>query len=77
MQFPALQLDYCLSKTDGSSRNCRRRLWISENQILPEDPSRAEELLRRRARRTMCRCSPEDRARVDLYDAHLTLSLNS
>ena len=77
MQLPTLQFRYRLSKTNDDSPNCRKRLWVSENQLVPEDPSRAEELLRRRSRRTMCRCSLETRARVDLYDTYLTSYLKS
>lgn len=44
------------------SRLCDKRLWDSEFKALPHDPIEARMLQERRARRTFCCCSLQDKA---------------
>jgi hypothetical protein len=52
--------------TAADSSTCRRRLWLSEFQALPDDTLEAEMLRQRRAKRTLCMCSLTARAKEDL-----------
>ena len=48
------------------SSTCRKRLWNSEFQALPDNLEDAEKLQARRAKRTRCVCTVPDRSKQDM-----------